>query len=280
MYWALIASLALLLKSGASPATAGSQVASAPAVIGSYQPSPSEDVEAEQQLLGLANQVRAEAGVSPLIASSSLEDAARTHDVRMANQQQLSHQFAGEESLVQRISQGTTLHLDRAGENVAVAESVEGIQNVLMHSPPHRENLLNPGYNIAGFAVIRSGERLYVVQDFGHELPTLTPRSANEQIAASVNEIRQQERLPSLIQSSGDAAEAIACAMAKADGLGTPIPHSHYVLRFTTMEPGKLPNDAERIIGSRNLRSFAVGSCYAKTPTYPNGAYWVALLFD
>jgi uncharacterized protein YkwD len=37
-----------------------------------------------------------------------------------------------------------------------------------MHSPHHRENLLNPDYNVAGFAVVRNGNTIYVTEDFGH----------------------------------------------------------------------------------------------------------------
>jgi hypothetical protein len=198
----------------------------------------------------------------------------------MVAEQQLSHQFPGEPSLTQRVAQATSLHLDRAGENVAVAETVDGIQNVLMHSPPHRENLLNPAYNIAGFSVLRSGERMYVVQDFGHQLPTLTQDSANQQIAAGFQRLRDQNHLPPLSQLDGTEAQSIACAMAKADGLSTLPPQSHYVLRYTTMDPSRLPAGAEKILGNRALRRFSLGSCYAKTATYPNGAYWVALLLD
>ena len=207
-------------------------------------------------------------------------DAARAHAQQMVAEQQLSHQFPGEPSLAQRVAQATSLHLDRAGENVAVAETVDGIQNVLMHSPPHRENLLNPGYNVAGFAVIRNGERLYVVQDFGHQLPTLTQDSANQQIAAGLQRLRDQNHLPPLSPLDGTEAQSMACAMAKADELSTLPPQTHYVLRYTTMDPGRLPAGAEKILGNRALRTFSLGSCYAKTATYPNGAYWVALLLD
>jgi uncharacterized protein YkwD len=280
MYWALIASLALLLKSGAPPAKASPQVASAPAVSGTYQPSPGEDLEAERQLLDLANQARAQAGIPPLSRDEGLTDAARAHAQQMVAEQQLSHQFPGEPSLAQRLAQATSLHLDRAGENVAFAETVEGIQNVLVHSAPHRENLLNPDYNVAGFAVIRSGERLYAVQDFGRELPTVTPEAANEQIAGALQHLREQNHLALLSQQEGSAAQSIACAMAKADGLGSPPSQAHYILRYTTMEPNRLPAGTEKVLGNRALRAFSVGSCYAKTANYPNGAYWVALLLD
>ena len=49
-----------------------------------------------------------------------------------------------------------------------------------MLSPPHRENLLDTNYNVAGFGVFRSGGRLYVVEDFGHSLPAYTPEQTRE----------------------------------------------------------------------------------------------------
>ena len=92
----------------------------------------------------------------------------RAHATEMAAQQQLSHQFPGEPSLLTRLTKNSNLHLDAAAENVAYASTVDQAHDVLMHSPPHRENLLNPGYNVGGFSVVRSGSVLYVTEDFGH----------------------------------------------------------------------------------------------------------------
>ena len=89
----------------------------------------------------------------------------------MAAQRKLSHQLAGEPSLVYRLAANSKIHLDQAGENVAYAASVDQAQYNLMHSPPHRANLLNADYNVAGFSVVRRGSLLYVTQDFGHSLP-------------------------------------------------------------------------------------------------------------
>ena len=112
------------------------------------QPSPNDsspyDAEAEHELFDLANQARAQAGIAPLQMDDGLTQAARAHAAVMAGQRQLSHQFAGEPSLAQRLAANCTLHLDRAGENVSAAGNVEQSHQGLMHSPPHRENLLNP----------------------------------------------------------------------------------------------------------------------------------------
>jgi hypothetical protein len=67
--------------------------------------------------------------------------------------------------------------------------------------------------------------------------------------------------------------------MAQADSLNTTAPQAHYVLRYTSMQLDTLPNGAAKVVGDRAIRSFSTGTCYARTSTHPNGAYWVTVLF-
>ena len=62
--------------------------------------------------------------------------AARVHATKMAAQEQLSHQFSGEPSLTDRISATSALHLDRAGENVAMAANPDQAHEALMARRP------------------------------------------------------------------------------------------------------------------------------------------------
>jgi hypothetical protein len=198
----------------------------------------------------------------------------------MAAQQQLSHQFAGEPSLAQRLAASCTLHLDQAGENVAYAGSVEQAQQTLMHSPPHRENLLNPAYNVAGFGVVRAGYSLYVAQDFGHSLPAYSPRQAGGLVSGSIARMRRDANLPRLQWMDSDAAQTAACSMARADSLKTAAPRGFYILRYTTAQPETLPDAAAKAIEDRAVHAFSVGTCYARTNSYPNGVYWVTLVLQ
>src|SRR5579864_1646016 len=59
------------------------------------------DSGAEQQLLDLANQARAQAGAPALALDPGLSQAARAHAEAMFAARQLSHQFDGEPSLPQ-----------------------------------------------------------------------------------------------------------------------------------------------------------------------------------
>jgi len=276
----LIASLAIVLAAGmATLAVPPSLAAEQPDVATNSQPSPTYDTEAERQLLDMANRERAKAGLPPLQKDEGLTQAARAHGSAMAAQQKLSHQLSGEPNLEHRLATNTKTQLDQAGENVAFAPTVERAQDSLMHSPPHRANVLNAGYNVAGFSVVRSGSLLYVTQDFGHSLTTYSDEEAEVLIGRSVDGMRARTHLPGLQRMDGKEAALTACAMAEADSLRTPARSAREVLRYTTSDPKVIPENSSRAIQNRAVRSFAVGSCYARTRSRPTGMYWVAILF-
>ena len=275
---ALTAALAIVLMGGLAPAKTR-KAKPAAFVAAAAQFSFANEVNAENRLFDLANQVRAEAGVSALQRDEGLVQAAREHAAAMAAQQQLSHQFSGEASVQQRLTAATSLHIDRAGENVAFAATVDQAHDNLMHSPPHRENLLNPAYNVAGFGVVRSGDSLYVVQDFGHGSQVSSSEQTENVVAESVIRMRQESNGSQLQRLDGSGVRAVACSMAHADSLNVSSNPGQYFLRYTSMQPETLPTSAAKTVADRGLRAFAVGACYARTASYPGGVYWVAVVF-
>lgn len=244
----------------------------------------SYESDIEQQLLVLANQSRHVAGAPPLTLDSGLSQAARVHAQAMLNARQLSHQFNGESALPQRLAARTDLQLDQEAENVALDyDAVHGHEH-LMLSPPHRSNLLNPAYNVVGLGVIRSGDRLYIVEDFGHSLPNYTLTDLKDRIAVAVNQLRALSGVPQLPRRDLLIADQAACSMAHADKLGTSpvrkLAERFTVLTYTSLHPETLPNGATHALSSQNLRSYSIGACYARTETYPTGVYWVVLTLD
>lgn len=241
---------------------------------------PEFEIEAEHQLLDMANAERARVGLTPLKMDDGLVRAARVHAAKMAAQDQLSHQFSGEPGLSDRISANSTLHLDREGENVASAPDPEDAHRALMASPPHRDNLLNANFNVAGIGVVRKGAKIYVAQDFGDSIATVSVQKAEGLVAESVEQLREQAHMPRLARVSNGSTEASACAMAQADSLSAAVPPSGaYTLRYTSMQPEKLPSNISKVIAQRGLKTYSAGTCYARTQKYPNGAYWVVLIF-
>lgn len=248
------------------------------------QPLNDGEFQAEQQLLALANRSRRQANVPPLSLDSGLSLAARAHAETMLEEHRLSHQFQGEPSLPQRLASSSRLLLDQEGENVALDYDAEHGHEHLMLSPPHRANLLNPAYNVVGLGVVRNGDRLYIVQDFGHALPNYSVGEVKERIASAVERRRQQSKRRELERHDLATADEAACSMAHADRLGTSVVRSmaerYTVLTYTSVHPETLPRQASRALSNRNLRSFSVGSCYARTESYPSGVYWVVLSLE
>jgi len=280
MHLATLTLLALILGNGADPQPAANvvEVSAAAADLhpDRYQQFTRFDAQGEQELLRLTNRHRAKAGLRPLQLNSALTTAAREHAARMAARQELSHQFADEPGLQQRLSE---LHLDHEGENVALDEDVDSAHDGLMHSSHHRENVLRADYNVVGFGVARVGARIYVVEDFGHSLPTYAAGQAEDIISAAVDRARGSGR--QLQRAAAPQLHDAACAMAGQDRLNPKGVSSQgrprYVLTYSNMQADSLPSNMPKILADASLRGYAVGACYAHTRTYPNGVYFVAL---
>ena len=282
MFLALIASIPLhLAAAGAAlPVTAADTAPN----ISWQQVSPYDatnyDAQAERELLEKANADRARAGLAPLKMDVGLVRAARKHAAEMAAQKHISHQFSGEPSPTARIAAASDLHLELTGENVAVAPNVNDAHDALMASPPHRDNLLSQKFNVAGFGVFRQRHMLYVAQDFGMSTAIYSVRQAQALVSDSVEQLRAQSKMPRLQRVNDGDVQSSACAMAQADSLGaaSPAPGA-YMLRYTSMKPDSLPDDISKVIAQRGLHTYSAGTCYARTPKYPHGAYWVVLVF-
>jgi len=241
-----------------------------------------EDSAAENELLGLANKSRELAGVPPLRMEESLRAAARAHAQRMVASEQLEHQLPGEPALFERIAQVSPLTMDSVGENVAYAESSPKVNENLMHSPRHRENLLDREFNVAGIAALWSKGRLYVVQDFAHEVPSYSAQQSAKLISRAIGEMRQQAGLPELVQLPAPGLGEAVCPPAQKDRLTSHLLATAYnnrkTITYTQSRPEALPAAAMTMLRDPSLRQFAVGACYARNADHPTGAYWVEIL--
>src|SRR5277367_1769208 len=158
----------------------------------------SYDLAAEQHILDLSNQARAQAGLAPLKLDPGLSAAARQHSALMASQKQLSHDLPGEPALPQRLAATSKLELSSEAENVSLAPSVDDSHQGFMHSAHHRANLLDADFNLAGIGVVHTGHFVYVTQDFARAQLPHTPTEAANLTIAAVDEAREQSGLPQL----------------------------------------------------------------------------------
>lgn len=252
------------------------------------------DTAAENELLEAVNQSRELAGVPPLRRNESLREAALAHARRMVESERLEHQLSGEPSLLERIAQVSPivsptngglkdgLKIDRAGENIANATCAPGANEVLMRSAPHRRNLLDSGFNVAGVAAIWSHGRLYVVQDFAHEVPSYSAKQSGQLVGRAVDQIRQEAGLSELVQLTPPNLDEAACSLARENRPNARLLATAYdnrrIITYTQSRPEVLPQGALRLLHDPGVQQFAVGACYARNAAYPTGTYWVAIL--
>lgn len=289
MLWAPIAILALLAgTTEPSPVPAGSTatgahvVQPAPKPVAKVAPAASKDSTAEKEMLQLINKSRAQAGLAALRLEPSLSVAAHAHAKLMVSAGQLEHRLPGEPALLDRIAQVVTIQLDRAGENIAEDACIEHAHDALMHSAPHRHNLLDGGFNVVGLAAVWSKGRLYVVQDFGHEIRLQTQAEVRKMVSEAVREVRQEAGLQTLTAYQPLKLDEAVCRMTQEDRPSARLLQTSYdnrrIITYTQSRPEVLPQKALPLLREPEVRQFAVGTCYARTATYPTGTYWVAIL--
>jgi hypothetical protein len=234
-----------------------------------------------KQLLDLANRERAEAQLPPLAWDTGLADAARAHALAMAAADELSHQLNHEPALLARLTAASTLRMDAEGENVALDVTVEGAHRGLMHSPPHRANILDAHFNYAGFATVWEKGQLWVVEDFAHAIRNYSLEDAEDRVARAIEAERQKASIQPLRTVKLDGLRDVACGMARADSLQTSavsdLSHKYNLVTYTQTDPAVFP--VSKLVERSDIQEVSLGVCFARTATYPGGAYWVIALF-
>ena len=120
---------------------------------------------AEQYLWRSINAERAAVGLRPVHFSEELQAAAHRHALLMANSNSLEHQLRGEPDLLHRgMSAGARFY--RITENIGVGPSILDMQVALMHSPHHRENILDEQVSVIGVSVVQIRGYFWAVEDF------------------------------------------------------------------------------------------------------------------
>lgn len=208
---------------------------------------------ASQTLFDSANHDRAAAGLHPLKWDSALANAAHQHALKMAQTNQLSHQFPGEPPMQDRAKQAGA-RFSLIAENVAQGPTPEGIHQQWMHSPPHRANLLDPQLNSIGIAVVQSGNTLFAVEDFSASVPSASLSEQERQVASEL-----VARHAELNVDAGSSDARKTCELAQ--GYAGERPAT--VLRFESSDITHIPNDVLQKIPPGRYHQALVGACHA-----------------
>ena len=135
---------------------------SLPYKVTSTRPRP----ELEARMLELVNKERVANGLRPLAADPELTVVARKHSGDMFARGYFAHDTPEGRSPFDRMHEGGVSFLT-AGENLALAPSLQVAHNGLMNSPGHRANILGKNFGRVGIGILDGGMRgLMVTQNF------------------------------------------------------------------------------------------------------------------
>lgn len=132
------------------------------------QPAPAGHILSilEQKAVLLLNEDRKAAGLEPLKVNLPLAKLAADYAADMNKRKFFAHVDPDGKDPFDRMA-AIGIDLPNEGENIALSPDVETAQRMLMESPLHRENILNPKFTEVGIGV-RPDSRggIYLVQEF------------------------------------------------------------------------------------------------------------------
>ena len=231
-----------------------------------------EYLQAEsQQLFTLANQARAQAGVSPLKWDPALAQAALKHTRRMVSEGgAIQHNYPGELDLTERAGLSGA-HFDLIEENIAVGPTSPEIHDAWMHSKLHRENMLNAEVNRIGIAVIVRRGVLYATADFSRAVEAYSQAQVEELVGSLI----EHQGLKVLRDHS------LARQACPADRGFPSVPNGAqptFVMRWQDSDPSRLPKNLLQQLSSKRFHEAAVGSCQPSGDAGTFTAYRIAVL--
>jgi uncharacterized protein YkwD len=123
----------------------------------------------EKRMLDLVNQERTAAGLRPLAADPELTEVARRHSADMFARGYFAHDTPEGLTPFDRMRQSNVQFLT-AGENLALAPTLQVAHTGLMNSPGHRANILRSQFGRVGIGIMDGGMRgLMVSQEFRNQ---------------------------------------------------------------------------------------------------------------
>ncbi|MDQ5823805.1 MAG: CvpA family protein [Chloroflexota bacterium] len=114
------------------------------------------DPSTEEAMLALVNRERAAHGLEPLVMDPELVLVARAHADDMFKRGYFAHDTPEGTDPFQRMD-AANIQYRLAGENLALAPTLDIAHNGLMNSPGHRANILKDGFRKVGIGVLDGG---------------------------------------------------------------------------------------------------------------------------
>ena len=116
-----------------------------------------EDEQSELKMLALINEERERVGLDKLKLQDNLQQLARKYAKEMWQKQFFSHSNPEGLTIYDRLKKNNIKYI-MAGENLALAPTVNLAHKGFMDSPPHKKNIMDPNFQHAGIGAISNGK--------------------------------------------------------------------------------------------------------------------------
>lgn len=134
-----------------------------------FEIDPSSDIAldpgAETAILNLVNKERKSRGLTVLRVHVRIRKVARAHSADMYRRGYFAHRNLDGKDPFDRMADGRVI-FTFAGENLALAPTIELVHQGLMNSPKHKVNILSPNFTELGVGVYKGPYGLMVTQNF------------------------------------------------------------------------------------------------------------------
>lgn len=222
---------------------------------------------AARAIFRLTNGDRERHGVAPLKWNRGLERSAAAHLQWMVRARELMHRYPGEAPLQER-ARRAGVAFSEVAENLAAGFNPGSVEVGWMHSAGHRRNILDPGLTAVGLATEWHQGRLYVVEDFAHQIEARGP----EQVERRVSELLREQG----IDPDGPHAAAEAACNSQSGFPGGP--RVRLVIRFETSNLNRLPGQVVAAMDRGHYSRAGVGACAPKRAQPGFTTFRVAIL--
>jgi len=129
---------------------------------------------------------------------------------------------------------------------------------------------------------MRSGEQLYVTEDFARRLPDYSEPEADEVLQKAIANYARSLGLFVPPRKPQATIRQMACDMALIDALDAGTPKSilgvHRVLAWTATDLEQLPDGVKALLSQPLNSGYSLGVCFASSVSHPGGIYWIVMV--
>jgi hypothetical protein len=246
-----------------------------------YVPPTVEQIETE--LLEMINRDRELSGRKPLLHHPFLQEIARSHSGKMAEEDKLSHFFPGWPAPEQKLRLGNFCFLVNA-ENIvcSLTPFSKFIHEALMASIMHKINILDERMLQAGIGVCKTGNKYYISEEFAAIFDC--PVAETVMVLLENDLCQWYKKKFNMIPVILSEARLSAKVCAQQYLINNPISleaineNKMRVINISYNDIKTILIELKKEIKGNSVKSLAVGVAWGHTASFPGGTYSVSLL--